>query len=176
MTLLTCLLLAVLQTPAPDEAAATTGSIPETLAKEVMPQYQRLSPTLAIAGQPSADALTRLRELGFETVINLRAASEPGVVAEEAVVRGTNLRYLSIPVTPETLTWETARALREALADPAAGRTLLHCSSSNRVGGLLALLAREDGADTAAALEQGRARGLQPGKMMDAVTRLLESR
>lgn len=161
----------LLQAPVP-----ATAAIPETLPKESIPAYQRLSPTLAIGGQPSPEVVARLRELGFETVINLRAASESGVAAEEEALRAAGLRYVWIPVTAETLNWDSARLLRAVLAEYGATRTLLHCSSSNRVGALLALIEGEQGADAATALERGRALGLQPGKTTEVVARLLETR
>lgn len=158
------------------QAPAPAAAIPETLPKESIPAYQRLSPTLAIGGQPSPATVAQLHALGFETVINLRPASEPGVAAEEEALRAAGMRYVSIPVTAETLTWDSARLLRAVLAEYGATRTLLHCSSSNRVGALLALIEGEKGADAATALERGRAAGLQPGKATELVARLLEGR
>jgi uncharacterized protein (TIGR01244 family) len=160
----------VLQAP-----AAATALPPESLGKELIPAYQRLSPTLAIGGQPTPEALARLGEWGFRTVINLRPSSEPGVAAEEEALRAAGVRYVSIPVTAENLDWEAAQRLEAALAESAAEPTLLHCSSSNRVGGLMALIEARRGADAATALERGRRLGLQPGKATERVTKLLES-
>ncbi len=174
----------VLQAPAPAVAAspaaaaqAMVGSLPESLPKELIPAYQRLSPTLAIGGQPSPEAVGRLAEWGFRTVINLRPSSEPGVAAEEEVLRSTaGLRYVSIPVTAETLDWDAAERLAAALAESATEPTLLHCSSSNRVGALFALIEAQRGADAATAIARGHSLGLQPGKTTERVSKLLESR
>jgi uncharacterized protein (TIGR01244 family) len=166
---------AVAETPVAT-ARTADASLPESLARELIPAYQRLSPTLAIGGQPAPEALARLGEWGFRTVINLRPPSEPGVAAEEEALRAAGLRYVSIPVTAETLDWEAAQRLEAALAESATQATLLHCSSSNRVGALLALIEARAGADSAAALERGRRLGLAPGKTTERVTKLLESR
>lgn len=178
------LLALVLQAPAPAVAEppataeqAPVASLPASLDKELIPAYQRLSPTLAIGGQPSPEAVGRLAEWGFRTVINLRPSSEPGVAAEEAALRSTpGLRYVSIPVTAETLDWDAAERLATVLAESAAEPTLLHCSSSNRVGALFALIEARRGADATAALARGHSLGLQPGKTTERVSKLLESR
>ena len=49
------------------------------------------------------------------------------------------LRYVWVPVTPDTLSLADVEAVEKVLDDPASGPVLLHCVSSNRVGGVWAV-------------------------------------
>ena len=75
---------------------------PETIDASRVPFYKLLRPGLAVAGQPTPETLAQLAELGFRTVVNLRTDSEPGVTEERAVVEGQGLRYVHVPVTPQS--------------------------------------------------------------------------
>ncbi len=58
-------------------ATAPLGAeIPEAVDKAAIPNYRVIRPGLAAAGQPSPEAIPRLREMGFKTVINLRTERE----------------------------------------------------------------------------------------------------
>jgi len=53
-------------------SAAAFAEIPETVKPEDVPNYRRISPSLATAGQPTEAALKKAKELGFATFVNLR--------------------------------------------------------------------------------------------------------
>lgn len=155
-------------------AAGAGPEAPENVSGDAVPNYKRLTPMLATAGQPTPEALGRLRSLGFRTVINLRTESEPGVQAEAELLRAAGINYVSVPVTPETLGASQVDAVRRVLDDPASGPVLLHCGSSNRVGAVWALLqARAKGLNAEQAIEEGRRAGLSSAGMVDAVKRAL---
>src|SRR5262245_60837725 len=115
------------------QAAAT--QIPESVDASKIPNYRLIRPGLAAAGQPTADALRSLKQQGFRTVINLRLDTEAGVKDEKALAEAEGLRYVSVPIAASSLTQEQVDAVAKALDDPAAGGTLLHCGSANRVAG-----------------------------------------
>ena len=50
--------------------------VPETVDPAQIPNYKKVTPTLAAAGQPTAEVLPKLGALGFKTVINLRMPNE----------------------------------------------------------------------------------------------------
>jgi uncharacterized protein (TIGR01244 family) len=139
----------------------------------VIPDYSRPRPGLACAGQPSAEGIQRLSELGFRTVINLRTEAEPGVPEAAAAVQAQQLRYVSVPVRPDSFSSDDVDAVAAVLEDPDAGPVLLHCGSSNRVGGVIAVLAWRDGRTPEQALEEGRAAGLRSDSMVAAVERVI---
>jgi uncharacterized protein (TIGR01244 family) len=117
------------------------------------------------SGQPTAAALETLAAQGYATVIDLRAASEERGFDEAATVEKLGMKYASLPIAgADGVTYENARALDRLLAE-AQGPVLLHCSTANRAGAMLALRARMrgDGVDAALALGvRGGVTGLKP--------------
>lgn len=112
------------------------------------------------AGQPDAAALQSLAETGVTTVIDLRGVAEDRGFNEQSVVEAAGMTYIALPVEGASgITYENAAALDRILAD-IDGPVLLHCSTSNRVGALLALREKLNGADDERALELGREAGL----------------
>ncbi len=93
---------------------------------------------LMTGGQPSKHDLERLAESGTKVIVNLRTKGEFRKFDEKSVVEGLGMTYVSIEIAGgDDITEENARRLDIALnelKEPA----LVHCASSNRVGGLLA--------------------------------------
>ncbi|MHC5209150.1 MAG: protein tyrosine phosphatase family protein [Planctomycetota bacterium] len=90
-----------------------------------------------IGGQPTPEGLVNARDSGVAVVINARPESEMSF-DERSVVQGLGMRYVSLPVTPSTLTDATVAAFIAEME----GRTetvLVHCSSGNRVAALWAM-------------------------------------
>ncbi len=153
-------------------AVSAMAGVPETVEPALIPAYRLIQPGLAAAGQPASEALKGLREMGFRTVVNLRPETE-GPPDERAVVEAQGLRYVSIPVTADTFSLADVEALEKVLADPAAAPVLLHCGSSNRVGGAWAVIHARKGKSLEDALAVGRAAGLHSPQMEAAVRRVL---
>jgi len=113
------------------------------------------------AAQPSAAQFEAAAKAGFKSVIDLRGPKEERGLDEPAVVAGLGMSYASLPIEGATgVTFANAAALDELLAK-LEGPVLLHCSTGNRVGALLALRAKLGGADADAALLLGKAAGLK---------------
>lgn len=154
-------------------ATAPLGAeIPEAVDKAAIPNYRRIQPGLAAAGQPSPEAIARLKEMGFKTVINLRTEKEGGK-AEEQSVAAAGLRYVWVPVSADTLSAADVDVVAKVLDDPAAGPTLLHCASANRVGAVWAILQVRRGKSLEEAEAEGRAIGLASPVLQEAVRRVL---
>lgn len=149
------------------------GPLPETVDSSLVQNYHRLRVDLATSGAPTEDGLRRLRELGFRTVIDLRAKAE-GTAAEEAAVMAGGLRYVQVPVTPDTFRRDDVEAVAKVLDDPERGATLLHCASGNRAGAVWMVLQVQKGRAYADAEAEGRKIGLQSPAMIAAVRRVLE--
>lgn len=114
------------------------------------------------SAQPGVADWGRLPALGVGTVINLRPAAELAGRDEAAEVRAAGLGYVSLPIAgPDAITAANARALSDAIAAASAsGKVLVHCSSGNRAGALLALAAHVQGMSPENALALGKAAGL----------------
>jgi uncharacterized protein (TIGR01244 family) len=149
---------------------ATGAGIPEKLDA---PNYQRLSPSLAVAGTPSKDALASLKAAGFRTAVDLRQPTE-GVAAAREAVEAQGLRFVSVPVSPETFSLEDVKKVEAVLNDQKAAPVFLFCGSSNRVGGVLAVVEHRRGRAKEDALAEGRKAGLRSAPMEKAAVRVMD--
>src|SRR6185503_13109737 len=74
---------------------SATASAQETTSYGELPRFRQVSERLYRGAQPRNGGLSRLRELGINTVINLRGASAQ-TRAEEAEARALGLNYFNI--------------------------------------------------------------------------------
>ena len=117
-------------------------------------------PDITTSGQPDEAALEGLSEDGYVAVIDLRGAGEDRGFDERGAVEGLGMSYVSLPISGGgDLTYEQVSELDRILAD-IDGPVLLHCASSNRVGALLAMRAKQHGASNEAALQLGQEAGM----------------
>lgn len=128
-------------------------------------------------GQPDSASFVRFaREAGVSTIVNIRRPEELDALSfdEPALVEGLGMQYVNLPVTPETLSRDVVDSL-DAVLESADGGVLIHCGSSNRVGGTWAthLFVNED-LSLEEAIARGEAAGLRSPAMYDAVERVAE--
>lgn len=135
---------------APPAASATAVKLMEPM------------PGLYTAAQPQASDWTAIKARGVHTVINLRTPGEMQGRDEAAEVRAAGMQYISIPVAgADGINQSNARALHDALAPTHGSSVLVHCSSGNRAGALLALEQADfNGVPKAQALELGKKAGV----------------
>lgn len=150
-------------------SSALAAGIPDKLDAA---SYQRLSPSLAISGKPSPEALASLKQAGFRTAIDLRQPAE-GVTSAREAVEAQGLKFVSVPVSPDTFTLEDAKKVEAVLKDQTAAPVLLFCASSNRVGATLAVIEYRRGRSKEEAFAEGRKAGLRSSAMIEAVERVL---
>lgn len=134
------------------------------------------APHLLTAGQPTPADFEAMAAAGLKHVVNLRPVSEDAGFDEAALAAKLGLGYTVVPVAgPGDLTLAKARELDAAMATTHGEPVLVHCASSNRVGGLLALRAAWlQGKSAEEALALGRAGGLT--KMEPVVAGLLQNK
>jgi uncharacterized protein (TIGR01244 family) len=149
---------------------AAAAGIPETL--DAL-NYQRLSPGLAAAGKPSKAALDSLKSAGFTTAVDLRQPAE-GVPPAKEAVEAQGLRFVSVPVSPDTFSLDDVLKVEAVLKDQKAAPVLLYCSSSNRVGAVLAVVAYRRGRSKDDALAEGRKAGMKSPAMEKAALRVMD--
>lgn len=115
---------------------------------------------ITAAGQPDKAAFEVFARSGYTTVIDLRGENENRGLDEVAVVEELGMDYVLFPITsPDAISYDNARKLDKLIED-AAGPVLVHCGSSNRVGALLALSRKLDGADAESAFAYGLEGGM----------------
>ena len=149
---------------------AAAAGIPEKLDA---PNYKRLSPSLAVSGKPSKEALASLKEAGFRTAVDLRQPTE-GVTSAREAVEAQGLKFVSVPVSPDTFTLADAQKIEAVLKDQGAAPVFLFCSSSNRVGAALAVIEYRRGRTKDEAIAEGKKAGLSSAAMEKAALRVME--
>lgn len=119
---------------------SATVSAQDTTAYAELPRFQKVSEKLFRGGQPRKGGINKLRELGINTVINLRGASDR-TRAEEAEVRALGLNYLNVGL-PNWARPQDSRVARilEVINAPESGRVFIHCKDGvDRTGMIVAL-------------------------------------
>lgn len=159
-------------------ACATTSRGPAADARPdpaivAIPEARTPVSGIVTGGVPSEANLQEAKQLGYRTVVSLLPEAES---REEAVaVAALGLTFVSIPIAgADDLTEDNARKLGDVLAVPSTRPLILHCSSGNRAGALLALHAfYVEGKSVEQALALGEAAGLT--KLREAVQNKLIS-
>lgn len=129
------------------------------------------------AGWPTEAGLRALAARGVRTVIALKTLDE--ITAARgfdagAVAESLGIQVVVIPVRPNSFSAADVTAFAAAF-EGASGPVLIHCGSSNTVGGMwAAYLASQRGLTPADALSRGRAAGLRDGPMSDATKRVID--
>ena len=97
---------------------------------------------------------------GYTTVIDLRGEHENRGLDEPSIVEDLGMVYEHMPiVSAHDIGFESAAKL-DRLIEESRGPVLVHCTSSNRVGALLALRKSLAGADNESAMKHGVDGGL----------------
>jgi tyrosine-protein phosphatase SIW14 len=119
---------------------SATASAQDVTSYDELPRFQQVSERLYRGAQPRSGSLSRLRELGINTIINLRGASAR-TRAEEAEARALGLNYFNVAL-PNWGRPQDARVRRilEIIAAPENGRVFVHCRTGvDRTGTIIAI-------------------------------------
>ncbi|MEO6264786.1 MAG: sulfur transferase domain-containing protein [Luteimonas sp.] len=144
-------------------APAWAADALDTKALASLPNLANPAPNLATAGRLQAKDIPVLAKAGVRHVIDLTVDSETPDFDEAVAVRNAGMQYHNLPIRgAEDLTPDNAARFDRLIADVGSAPTLVHCSSSNRVGAMAALRAAWiQGQPVEAALAEGRRWGLK---------------
>lgn len=119
---------------------SATASAQDATSYAELPRFQQVSERLYRGAQPRGGGLSRLRELGIDTVINLRGASKQ-TRAEEAEARALGLNYFNVALPNWGRPQDTRiRRILEIIAAPQNGRVFVHCRTGvDRTGMIVAM-------------------------------------
>jgi len=94
------------------------------------------------SGQPEPDSFSNFAQAGVQHVINLRPPAETPDINEAALVTKAGMAYYNVPISgANDLTRDNVVLIDKILQKIDNESALLHCSSSNRVGAIMALRA-----------------------------------
>ena len=141
---------------------SATASAQDTTTYAELPRFQQVTEKLYRGAQPTDGGLAKLRELGINTIINLRGASAR-TRAQEAEARALGLNYFNVALP----TWgrpQDARVQRilEIIAAPENGHVFVHCRTGvDRTGIIVALYRmKHQGWNTHDALTEAERKGM----------------
>ena len=107
---------------------------------EGISQYQKLSESIASAGQPTQAQLSDIARAGFEVIINLGLENANYSLKNEALlVESLGLTYEHMPVTWEHPTKEDLRRFFDIMEKNEGKRIFIHCAANKRVSVFMAL-------------------------------------
>lgn len=119
---------------------STTAVALSATAYPELPRFHQVDARLYRGGQPRQGGISRLAELGVNTIVNLRG-TDKRTRADEAEARALGLNYFNIPL-PVWGRPDDARVRRvlEIVAAPNSGRVFVHCKDGlDRTGMIVAL-------------------------------------
>lgn len=119
---------------------SATASAQDTTVDTELPRFQQVSERLYRGAQPSEGGISRLRELGITTIINLRGANDRTRAEEaEAVAFGLNYVNVALPNWGRPQHDRVARIF-EIIAAPESGHVFVHCKEGvDRTGMIIAI-------------------------------------
>jgi uncharacterized protein (TIGR01244 family) len=122
-TVLLALLSLGVQAPAPPQAPATN-----------IRNFLRINDQFCTGGQPTVEALAKLKADGVKAIINLRPPVEHRAEEEENAAKALGLRYFNIPVVYREPKDEQVDEFLKLTDDPANRPLFIHCTAAIRVG------------------------------------------
>ena len=101
---------------------------------EGITNFSRIQTTVACAGAVKADAIPKIKDMGFVSVINLRQATEPGadVETEEAAAKRAGLRYYHIPFDAHNPDPAAVDKFLDAITAKGTEPAFIHCAGAGR--------------------------------------------
>jgi len=120
---------------------ATTVSAQTPVTKASVPgivNFSKVETTVACAGATTPAALVEVKKMGYNSVINLRMASEAGAQIEEeaAAAKAAGINYVHLPFNAQAPDPALVDNFLKAVTDKANTPAFIHCASANRAAAL----------------------------------------
>lgn len=110
--------------------------------------FKVINASIAIGSDSQPEALKDIAQKGYKTVVDLCTAAE-GNQLDASEVKGLALEYVSVPISPKTLSRDTLETFKQAI-HTSPQPTYVRCASGLRAGvfSLLALAEQEGWSET----------------------------
>lgn len=133
--------------------------------------------SIYLAGQPSKDDLTLLKDAGVQQILDFRQADEVDWDEEQAA-KDAGLSYCRLAIAgADSMTDELFSEARKTFRGATkVGQVFCHCGSANRVGAVwLAYRVLDQGIEWDTALEEAKEVGLRSAEMQAATERYIQA-
>jgi uncharacterized protein (TIGR01244 family) len=119
---------------APAQQAAQT-SAPAAVVVPGVRNFTKVDSTIACGGALSPEAFAALKQAGYKSIVNLRAASEPGndVEAAKKAAEAAGLTYFHLPFVATAPDMTMLDEFLKLVVKPENQPMMLHCASGGRV-------------------------------------------
>jgi uncharacterized protein (TIGR01244 family) len=109
----------------------------QNVTKESVPgitNFSRLETTIACAGATTPAAVAGLKQMGYNSIINLRLANEQGadIEAEAAAAKAAGINFVHLPFNAASPDPAVVDTFLKVITDPKNEPAFLHCASANR--------------------------------------------
>ena len=117
-------------------AGAQSGVVKETVPG--ITNFSKVETTVACAGATTPAALVDVKKMGYNSVINLRMASEAGAQIEEeaAAAKAAGINYIHLPFNAQSPDPALVDNFLKAVTDKSNQPAFIHCASANRAAAL----------------------------------------
>jgi uncharacterized protein (TIGR01244 family) len=117
-------------------AGAQSGVTKETVSG--ITNFSKVETTVACAGATTPAALADVKKMGYNSVINLRMASEAGAQIEEeaAAAKAAGINYIHLPFNAQSPDPALVDNFLKAVTDKSNQPAFIHCASANRAAAL----------------------------------------
>jgi uncharacterized protein (TIGR01244 family) len=143
----------------------------QQVTKESVPgitNFSRLQTTIACAGAVEVSAVPDIKKLGYNSIINLRQASEQGanVEASMAAAKAAGINYVHIPFNIQSPDPDLVPKFLAAVTAPANQPAFVHCAGAGRAATMWMIKRMQvDGWDQQKAGEEAAALGLNNDRL-----------
>jgi uncharacterized protein (TIGR01244 family) len=120
---------------------ATIAGAQSSVTKQTVPgitNFSKVETTVACAGATTPAALADVKKMGYNSVINLRLASEAGAQIDEeaAAAKAAGINYIHLPFNAQSPDPMLVDNFLKAITDKANQPAFIHCASANRAAAL----------------------------------------
>jgi uncharacterized protein (TIGR01244 family) len=120
---------------------ATIAAGQSAVSKETVPgitNFSKVETTVACAGATTPAALADVKKMGYNSVINLRLASEAGAQIDEeaAAAKAAGINYIHLPFNAQSPDPMLVDNFLKAITDKTNQPAFIHCASANRAAAL----------------------------------------
>jgi len=128
---------------APTALAAPAGGKGSASSKEDLPNFHEVHPFLYRGGQPTAEGLKKLKEMGIGTIIDLRGNPEL-TYNEGKEARALGMKWINLPMSSQPPTQKQVNTFIKEAEAAASGKSngplFVHCAhGSDRTGCLVGI-------------------------------------